>query len=463
MRKQTVREDAPGPLLSFPEGQPYPAPSPEQEIQTPVPAQKQYAIEYVAPQLLRPDIQNPRKITEKAKAALKRGIEHHGLVQPLIARRHDNLLIGGHQRLEAAIELKMATVPVVYLDEKDDKDARALNILLNNPEAQGEWDVARLSDWVSTLDAEGYDATLTGFDDRQLEALLTWEPDPEKPIEEDESQPLDLPEDPDSQEGTVYELGRHRLICGDATRADLWDTLMGDKKADLVWTDPPYGVKYEGGTKDKLKIKNDDLGEEGLTDLLRSSLSLALIHSKPGAAWYVAAPGGPLNLCFATVLKELGTWRQTLMWVKDTLVLGRSDYHYRHEPIFTGATPTEKPQKGRRATQSQPVHYGWTPGAPHHFVKDRTIDTVWEVPRPKRSQEHPTMKPVELIRRAIRNSTEPGALIIDPFGGSGSTLIAAEQTGRTAYLFEVDAKYADVIRERYRLYQARKQGRKADA
>lgn len=197
--------------------------------------------------------------------------------------------------------------------------------------------------------------------------------------------------------------------------------------ADAMWTDPPYGVSYVGKTKDALTIENDDRSSDSLEAFLRDVFALALIHTKAGGAWYVAAPAGPLHLAFASALHELGVWRQTLTWEKDQFVLGRSDYHYRHEPIF----------------------YGWKEGAAHTWNGGRTQDSVLEVPRPRRSAEHPTMKPVALVQRCVENSTDAGALVVDPFGGSGTTLMACEAAGRTASLIELDPKYCDVIVARW--------------
>lgn len=203
--------------------------------------------------------------------------------------------------------------------------------------------------------------------------------------------------------------------------------MLDGVRSRLIWTDPPYGVAYTGKTKDALTIENDDLDEGALEALLHDAMTNACANSEPGAAWYVAAPGGPLWHVFATVLKRLGVWRHTIIWVKDRFVLGRADYHYRHEPIF----------------------YGWTEGGAHYFVDDRTQDTVWEVQRPGRSEEHPTMKPVELVERAIRNSSRPGDPVLDMFCGSGTTIIAAHNTGRVGHGIELSPAYCDVICKRF--------------
>ncbi|RZA05574.1 MAG: site-specific DNA-methyltransferase, partial [Proteobacteria bacterium] len=193
------------------------------------------------------------------------------------------------------------------------------------------------------------------------------------------------------------------LLCGDSRSADDFERLMGADKADMVATDPPYGVSYVGKTSDALAIQND--GKAGLEELLRDSLTLTLAHTRPGAVWYVAAPAGPQFLSFAIVLTELEVWRQTLVWVKNSLVMGHSDFHYRHEAIF----------------------YGWTPGAAHQQPADRKQDTIWECDRPSRSPDHPTMKPIKLYTRMIDHSSKPGDIVFEPFGGSGTTLLSCHQ------------------------------------
>jgi site-specific DNA-methyltransferase (adenine-specific) len=193
----------------------------------------------------------------------------------------------------------------------------------------------------------------------------------------------------------------------------------------MDWESDPAYVRRR--RQDRKTVTNDDLTDERLIDLLRRAFTIALEHCRPGAAWYVAAPGGPRHVDFALVLAELGLVRETLMWVKDQFVFGRQDYHWRHEPIF----------------------YGWKPGGRHYWAGGRDQDTVWEIPRPRRSAEHPTMKPVALIERSLQNSSCRDAVVLDPFAGSGSTLIAAETTGRRCLAMEIDPHYCDVIRRRY--------------
>jgi len=223
--------------------------------------------------------------------------------------------------------------------------------------------------------------------------------------------------------------------------------LMDGRQADMVWTDPPYGVaiasrvgmgagvsssqaRAEGGAG----IANDDLDVPQLVTFLRGAFDLALDACKPGAVWYVAAPHGPMGVAFSMVLHDLDIWHSSLVWVKDSLVISRLDYHYRHEVFY----------------------YGWKPGAAHHALEDRSQSSVFEFPRPKRSEEHPTMKPVELVRKHVENSSIPGQSVLDQFAGSGSTLIACEQIGRKAFLMELDPKFADVIVRRWEEFTGKK-------
>ena len=245
---------------------------------------------------------------------------------------------------------------------------------------------------------------------------------------------------------------RHRLLCGDSRRVEDMDRLMDGHVADMVWTDPPYGVAIASrvGTGRSMSsaqaraeghpgIANDDLNVPEFVAFLRAAFDLGLAACKPGAVWYVAAPHGPAGVAFSMVLHDLDIWHSSLVWVKDSLVISRLDYHYRHEVFY----------------------YGWKPGGAHHAVPDRSQTSVFEFPRPKRSQDHPTMKPVELIRRHIENSSNPGQIVLDQFAGSGSTLIACERTGRKCYMMEIDPLYADVIVQRWEQFTGRKAERVA--
>jgi DNA modification methylase len=377
---------------------------------------------------------NPRTISNEAMSGLKASIKRFGLVQEIVVNRRTGYVVGGHQRIAALKAANVTDVPVVWVDLSD-RDEKALNVALNNPHIAGEF-TPGLQDILEEV--QTHDIGM--FEELRLDELLVPATEVLADGDPDEAPEVEEDAEPSSALGEVYELGPHRLVCGDSTDAGAWAALLGDERLQMVWTDPPYGVSYVSGRRDPRgatygqgdTLENDSLDEEGLERLLRDSLGMAAAHCKPGSAWYVAAPPGPLHNVFGAVLKDLGIWRRSLVWLKDQFVFGRGDYHYRHEPIF----------------------YGWVPGAAHYFTDDRTQDTILEVPRPQRTGatgrgEHPTMKPIELVARCIRNSSKPGWVIGEPFGGSGTTLLAAAKEGRVARVIELDPKYCDVIRRRW--------------
>lgn len=364
---------------------------------------------------LRANPKNPRIIKDEKFQKLVQSIKDFPEMLELrpIVVDGEWMVLGGNMRLKACQAAGLKEVPVAIAADLTPDQQREFIIKDNVGFGEWEWD-ALANEW----DAD--QLTGWGLDLPSFEAEpATGQTDPDEVPE--------MPAEPVIKPGDLIALGDHRLLCGDSTEATGWERLMAGRVGRMVWTDPPYGVSYVGKTKDALTIQNDELDEHGLEQLLRGSLGLAFTHCADGAVWYVAAPPGPLHTVFALVLKEFGVWRQTLQWVKDVFVLGRSDYHYRNEPIF----------------------YGWKPGAAHYFVDDRTQDTIWEIPRPKKNPDHPTMKPVELVQRAILNSSKPGDLIIEPFGGSGTTLLAAETTQRVATVIELDPRYCDVIVKRW--------------
>jgi site-specific DNA-methyltransferase (adenine-specific) len=332
-------------------------------------------------------------------------------------------ILAGNHTYKAAKALgwtQIAATPVICDDEQ------ALRILLADNKANdlATYDEPELIELLKQL-AETSDGLLgTLFDEDELDSLIEDNSHFELPTEVD-----DVPDKAPSitNAGDVWLLGKHRVMCGDSTISDQVKALMNGLEADLVWTDPPYGVAYIGKTKDALTIENDDMDIDALQEFLTKAFTAGHDVTKKGGCWYVAAPSGNIFQAFSIPLTNLGIWRHTLVWVKDSLVMGRADYHYKHESIF----------------------YGWKEGAAHQAPPDRKQDTVWEIPRPKRSTEHPTMKPVELIAKAIKNSTNQNQIVLDLFGGSGSTLIAAQETNRIAYLMELDPRYVDVICARY--------------
>jgi DNA modification methylase len=384
-------------------------------------------VEHVPIADLRPDPANPRRISNAEMEALTRSIKEFGLLDPIIARREDRTVIGGHQRLLAARRLGLKAVPVVYVDVSPEQ-ARVLNLALNR--ISGEWDQELLARLLGELqEAPGVDISLSGFADDEIAKLL-------KSL--DARDKRDRPEafdfdaaweaataDPGVKRGDVWLLGDHRLMCGDS--ADTGDVarLVAGQTATVMVTDPPYGVAYEPeGRKRKRPIANDDLGA-----------GQAEFWTRAFSAWplagdaYVFSPSGPLIQTLCASIQAAGIeHHQWLIWVKDRLVLGHSHYHYRHEHVF----------------------YGWR--GKTSWQGSRKEDSVWEEDRPQSSPQHPTMKPASLCVRAIENSSETGDVVADPFLGSGTTLIAAERTGRRCYGMEIDPRYCRVAIARWEAF-----------
>lgn len=379
---------------------------------------------------LKPWDQNPRK-NAAAVAKVADSIRRFGFGSPVIARQADRQVIAGHTRLLAAKQLGLTHVPVRLLD-LDPADARLLALADNKLGEIAEWDEDALARVLEELKTEQVDLSASGFGAAEIDRLLAdlaasrIEDVVEDPVPEP-------PATPDSVPGTVYALGPHRLLCGDSTRAeDLQKLVAGDRVA-LLWTDPPYNVAYEGAAG---TIQNDDMSAERFQAFLTSAFKACDAVLPSGAGFYIAHADTE-GLAFRSAVKAVG-WKlaSCLIWRKDSLVLSRGDYHWIHEPIL----------------------YGWKEGAAHHAVEDRTQTTVWDCDRPRRSESHPTTKPVELIERALRNSTDAGQVVLDPFGGSGSTLIAAARTGRRCLTVELDPRYADVIRARWAQFEAKVHG-----
>ncbi|MGH2964026.1 MAG: DNA modification methylase [Solirubrobacterales bacterium] len=369
---------------------------------------------------LKPYPGNPRR---GDIAAIRESLEQNGLYRPIVARRATSEVLAGNHTLAAAKELNWTEIAVTYVD-CDAEQAKRIVLADNRTNDLAGYDDQALVELITELP----DLAGTGYDQAALDSLLD-ELEPE-PLTEDDVPPPPIA--PRTCPGDLYELGPHRLLCGDARDPSAYQRLLGDKRPALLWTDPPYGVDYEGKTKAKLRIANDR--SNGLDSLLRDSFAAVNEVLTDGAPLYLAAPGGRLLLAFAQAFLDVG-WdlRQSLVWVKDAMVLGRSDYHYRHELLLYGF----KLGRGRLGRGGKAWHGG------------DSETSVFEVDRPRASREHPTMKPVELIERALLNSSRRGAVVLDPFAGSGSTLVACERTGRRAYLVELDPRYCDVVCERW--------------
>ncbi len=381
---------------------------------------------------LRPDGGNPRRISDVELESLTRSIQEFGLVDPIIARREDGTVIGGHQRLVAARRLGLTTVPVVFVDVTAEQ-AHLLNLALNR--ISGSWDQELLARLLADLDATpNIDLSLTGFGDDEIAKLLKGLDAREK---RDREESFDLDEawqaaraDTRVQRGDLWRLGDHRVMCGDSTSEADVGRLMAGEGARLMVTDPPYGVAYEvDGKNPKFKkrrsaIANDDLGADQA-----KFWTEAFRHWPLDGDAYVFSPSGPLIGTLCSSIEAAGiTHRQWLIWVKDRLVLGRSHYHYRHEHIF----------------------YGWR--GKTSWNGSRKEDSVWDEPRPADSPEHPTIKPLPLCERAIENSSQPNDAVIDAFLGSGTTLIAAERTGRRCYGMELDPHYVSLVLARWEAF-----------
>ena len=376
---------------------------------------------------------------ENARKHDKKNLEF-GQRKPIVVMP-TGVILAGNGTWAAAKQLGWTDIQVsVVPADWDYATAKAYALADNRTAELAEWDSGILASQLLELDSEGWDIRSLGFDVPEQEDTTL-----------NDQGPVSFEDDyvPTSKLGDVYQLGNHRLICGDSLSVDTYEKLLGDEIVDLVWTDPPYDVSYVGKTKDAMTIENDKLNTNELEAFLRDAFSAIVSFTKAGACWYVAAPAKPQFSSFAIPLAELGIWRQTIVWVKNTFALGHSDYHYRHEAIF----------------------YGWTPGAAHQAPPNRKQDSVmefpntpdpeiqddvWRFPKPSRNAMHPTMKPVELIERAINNSSMPKQIVLDAFGGSGATLIACQKTNRAARLIELDPKYVDAIVKRWELATGKK-------
>lgn len=362
---------------------------------------------------LKPNPDNPRIIKDAAFKKLVQSIKDFPemIEAREIVVNQDLVILGGNMRYRALQEAGVKEAPVKIVDWSEDKQRE---FVIKDNVSGGEWD---------------YDALANQYDIEELDAWgleLPEMTDVQAEVEEDEA-PEVSQEPPVSKLGEIYALGSHRVLCGSAIDEDDTNKLLGEQKIDLYLTDPPYNVDYTGKTKDALKIQNDQMDDGEFLAFLADSYRRADEHMKTGAAFYIFhADSEGFN--FRAAVKDVG-WmlKQCLIWVKQTMVMGRQDYQWKHEPIL----------------------YGWKSGGSHSWYSDRKQTTVLEFDRPSRNAEHPTMKPLNILGYLISNSTKGGDLVFDNFLGSGSTLMACEQTNRICYGIELDPKYVDVIRKRY--------------
>lgn len=366
---------------------------------------------------------NPRKDLKPGDPEyekLKRSIEQFGYVEPVIWNKTTGRVVGGHQRLKVLLDMGMTEVDCVVV-ELDEEKEKALNIALNK--ISGDWDKDKLALLIADLQGADFDVSLTGFEPEEIDALFK-ENVKDGVKDDDFDVDAELQKPAVTKPGDLWLLGRHRLVCGDSTNADTFSLLMADKKANLVVTDPPYNVNYEGAAG---KIKNDNMGNTAFYTFLLDAFSrMAEVMADDASIYVFHADTEGLN--FRRAFTDAGFYLSgCCIWKKQSLVLGRSPYQWQHEPIL----------------------FGWKKKGKHLWYTGRKESTIWEFDKPKKNADHPTMKPVPLLAYPILNSSMSNAIVLDPFGGSGSTLIACEQTERVCHTIELDEKFCDVIVRRY--------------
>lgn len=379
-------------------------------------------VEYRKVADLIPYARNARTHSDEQVSRIAGSIQEFGWTNPILVDGTNGIL-AGHGRLAAARKLGMSEVPVIELAGLSKTQKRAYILADNKLALDAGWDDELLKVELEELKLEGVELDHIGFSSEELDDLLTVD-------DSDDSDEPDIPEpkpDPVSKRGDVWTLGVHRVMCGDSCSATDISKLVGGGRVNLYLTDPPYNVAYEGKTKDALTIENDSMEDGAFRQFLVDAFSMADTVLEPGGVFYIwHADSEGYN--FRGACRDVG-WkvRECLIWNKNAFVLGRQDYQWKHEPCL----------------------YGWKDGASHEWYSDRSQTTVIDCDRPMRNGDHPTMKPVELFRYLMENSTKKGDSVLDSFGGSGTTLVAAEQTGRIAYLMELDPVYVDVIIKRW--------------
>jgi DNA modification methylase len=368
--------------------------------------------------------QNARTHSPAQIQQIADSIREFGFVNPILIGT-DDVIVAGHARWQAARQLEMSEVPVIVLAHLSEAQRRALTIADNTLATNAGWDEVRLRQELAALAELDFDLNLLGFADQELAQLLAAQDDASE-LTDPDAVP-DPPPLPVSQPGDLWVLGKHRLLCGDATRPEDLKTVLAGATADMVFTDPPYNVAYRGKTKCKLTMQNDALGD-GFYDFLRQASTAILTHC--AGPVYVCMSSAELHTLCRAFTDAGGHWSTFVIWAKQHFTLGRADYQRQYEPIL----------------------YGWREGADHYWCGARNQGDVWSIPRPAANRLHPTMKPVELVERAILNSSPGGAIVLDPFGGSGSTLIACQRQKRQARLLECEPRYVDVICERWQTF-----------
>jgi len=366
---------------------------------------------------------NPRKDLKPGDPEyekLKRSLEQFGYVEPVIWNKTTGRVVGGHQRLKVLIDMGIQEVECVVVELSEEKE-KALNIALNK--ISGAWDNEKLALLITDLQGADFDVSLTGFDAAEIDDLFK-ESLQDGIKDDDFDVEAELKKPAVSKLGDLWQLGNHRLYCGDSTKKETYELLMAGKLANLVVTDPPYNVNYEGNAG---KIKNDNMGNDAFYQFLFDSFfNMEKVMADDASIYVFHSDTEGLN--FRKAFSDAGFYLSgTCIWKKQSLVLGRSPYQWQHEPIL----------------------FGWKKKGRHQWYTGRKESTIWEYDKPKKNEYHPTMKPVPLIAYPIMNSSMSNCLVLDPFGGSGTTLIACEQSKRICYMVELDEKYCDVIVKRY--------------
>jgi DNA modification methylase len=373
---------------------------------------------------LNPAKYNPRKALKPGDAEfekLKKSIENFGYVELIVINaKNQNTVISGHQRLSVLQYLNQTEAECVVVELEKEQE-KALNIAMNK--VSGSWDNDKLVDLITDLNDSAFDVSLSGFDLAEIDALFKIST-MDKVKEDDFDVESELSNPAITKHGDLWILGRHRLVCGDSTKEETYRTLMDGKLSNLVVTDPPYNVNYEGTAG---KIQNDNMGSDAFYTFLFDAFSnMEKVLTKDSSIYVFHADTEGLN--FRRAFTDAGFYLSgTCIWRKQSLVLGRSPYQWQHEPVL----------------------FGWKKKGKHLWYTDRKQSTIWEFDKPRKNADHPTMKPIALVAYPIMNSSLTNCIVLDPFGGSGSTLIACEQTERICYTIELDEKFCDVIVKRY--------------
>ena len=377
-----------------------------------------------------PYVNNSRTHSDEQVAQIAASIKEFGWTNPILVDG-ENGIIAGHGRLLAARKLGHKEVPTIELKDLTETQKKAYIIADNRLALNAGWDNEMLTIELNDLLEDGFALDILGFDPKEIAALL--DPEVVEGLTDEDAVP-EVPEEPKTRLGDIYQLGNHRVMCGDSCSVNDMEKLCAGQLVDMWLTDPPYNVAYEGKTKDSLKIQNDSMGDDQFRQFLRDAYVTADLVMKPGAVFYIwHADSEGYN--FRGAAQDAG-WkvRQCLIWKKSSMVMGRQDYHWKHEPCL----------------------YGWKEGAGHLWSTDRKQTTILEFDKPSRNGEHPTMKPVALFEYQMLNNTKGGDIVLDSFGGSGTTMLAAEKNGRYARLMELDPKYCDVIVKRWEDFTGKK-------